>query len=143
MAISSAFPLMPWRDIQFDAYVSSANSKVKKVQPIDNTMDTVTHDATRSTYTHYQPPKNPELEKTAFENKLGKKLDEILNVHEDEMQTPASEYQVEIPSTSFGFNESTKDFFIRVQRGDILSQYPTDDMMRLKAYHKNLLDKLV
>ena len=39
-----------------------------------------------------------------------------------------------LTNLNFGFNNESKDFFVKVQRGDIENQYPTDEMMRLKAY---------
>ncbi len=34
---------------------------------------------------------------------------------------------------NFGFNSSSQDFFVRVERGNSENQYPTEDMMRVKA----------
>lgn len=42
--------------------------------------------------------------------------------------------EVVLSNQNFGFNDSSKDFFIKVTRGDAVNQYPTDDMMKLKAY---------
>lgn len=41
--------------------------------------------------------------------------------------------QVAITNLSFGFNNESKDFYIKVKRGDFEAQYPTDEMMKLKA----------
>lgn len=35
---------------------------------------------------------------------------------------------------NFGFNNDSHDFFVKAIRGEAENQYPTDDMMRLKAY---------
>ncbi|MEA3288570.1 MAG: flagellin [Campylobacterota bacterium] len=37
-----------------------------------------------------------------------------------------------LDNVKFGFNEETKEFFVRVTKGDIEYQYPTEDMFRLK-----------
>ena len=47
----------------------------------------------------------------------------------------AVQYQeVVLTNLNFGFNESSKDFYVRAIRGEVENQYPTDEMMRLKAY---------
>lgn len=35
---------------------------------------------------------------------------------------------------NFGFNSKSRDFFVRAVRGEAENQYPTDEMMRLKAF---------
>ena len=49
-------------------------------------------------------------------------------------QTTQAKYQVVLANTNFGFNDSSKDFYVKVERGNSENQYPTEDMMRLKAY---------
>lgn len=39
-----------------------------------------------------------------------------------------------ISNVNFGYNSQSKDFFVKVNRSDYFAQYPTDEMMRLKAY---------
>lgn len=47
-----------------------------------------------------------------------------------------SQYQeVVLTNLNFGFNDSSKDFYVKAIRGDSENQYPTDEMMRLKAYY--------
>ncbi|QOG12016.1 flagellin [Arcobacter sp. FWKO B] len=41
--------------------------------------------------------------------------------------------EVILDNVSFGFNKETKDFFVKVKKGNIEYKYPTDDMMKLKA----------
>jgi hypothetical protein len=40
--------------------------------------------------------------------------------------------EVMLDNVKFGFNENTKEFFVRVTKGDLEYQFPTEDMMRLK-----------
>ena len=47
--------------------------------------------------------------------------------------TSKSKYEVVLSNTNFGFNNSSQDFFVRVERGNSENQYPTEDMMRVKA----------
>jgi len=35
-------------------------------------------------------------------------------------------------NVEFGYNTDTKDFFVRITKGDAQYQYPTEDMMNLK-----------
>jgi hypothetical protein len=41
--------------------------------------------------------------------------------------------EVIIDNISFGFNLESEDFFIKLEKGDKIYKYPTDDMMRIKA----------
>jgi len=45
-----------------------------------------------------------------------------------------SKYEVVLTNTRFGYNNSSQDFFVRVERGAVENQYPTEEMMRVKAY---------
>jgi len=42
--------------------------------------------------------------------------------------------EVVLTNLNFGFNDKSNDFFVKAVRGEAENQYPTDDMMRLKAY---------
>ena len=46
----------------------------------------------------------------------------------------ASKYESLISNINFGYNRESKDFYIKVERGNVENQYPTEDMMRVKAY---------
>jgi hypothetical protein len=43
-----------------------------------------------------------------------------------------AENEVMLDNVKFGYNSGTKDFFVRITKGDIEYQYPTEDMMNLK-----------
>ena len=45
-----------------------------------------------------------------------------------------SKYEIVLSNTNFGYNNNSQDFFVRVERGKAENQYPTEDMMRVKAY---------
>jgi len=52
--------------------------------------------------------------------------------------------EVKLYNSDFGFNESSKDFFIKVARGSFVdNKYPTDDIMRLKSFLNNSKDSSV
>ncbi len=50
--------------------------------------------------------------------------------------------EVVLSNLNFGFNDASRDFFVKVTRGTAENKYPTDEMMRLKAYliHENKKD---
>lgn len=43
-------------------------------------------------------------------------------------------YEVTLTNTNFGFNDQSKDFFVKTVRGSAENQYPTEQMMRIKMY---------
>lgn len=45
--------------------------------------------------------------------------------------------EVILDNVKFGYNSETKDFFVRITKGNKEYQYPTEDMMNLK---KNLME---
>ena len=47
----------------------------------------------------------------------------------------ASRYESLISNINFGYNRESKDFYIKVERGNVENQYPTEEMMRVKAYY--------
>ncbi|BFU77708.1 hypothetical protein ALC152_09230 [Arcobacter sp. 15-2] len=48
-----------------------------------------------------------------------------------------AENEVMLDNVKFGYNSDTKDFFVRITKGSVEYQYPTEDMMNLK---KNLME---
>lgn len=42
--------------------------------------------------------------------------------------------EIILDNVRFGFNKKSQDFFVKVVRGDIEYKYPSDQMMKLKAY---------
>lgn len=48
--------------------------------------------------------------------------------------------EVVLDNVKFGYNTETKDFFVKVVRGDIEYKYPTEDMMKVKAHLNDLLN---
>ena len=49
-------------------------------------------------------------------------------------QDVAQYQEVALTNLNFGYNESSKDFYVKAVRGEAESQFPTDEMMKLKAY---------
>jgi hypothetical protein len=42
--------------------------------------------------------------------------------------------EVILDNVRFGFNKKSQDFFVKVVRGDMEYKYPSDQMMKLKAF---------
>ena len=42
--------------------------------------------------------------------------------------------EVVLDNVRFGYNKSSQDFFVKVTRGEAEYKYPTEDMMKVKAY---------
>lgn len=62
-----------------------------------------------------------------------KKGEETSEVKVDAVKL-AAKFEVLISNLNFGYNRESKDFYVKVERGNIENQYPTEDMMRVKAY---------
>jgi len=85
-----------------------------------------------------------EIEKT----KAVKEVDEKSKIIEDEQHKSAknksSESEVNeviLDNIKFGYNKSSKDFFVKVTRGDVEYKYPTEDMMKIKAHMLSVVEK--
>ncbi|MGB3749971.1 MAG: flagellin [Arcobacteraceae bacterium] len=46
--------------------------------------------------------------------------------------TEVADNEVMLDNVKFGYNSDTKDFFVRIIKGDMEYKYPTEDMMNLK-----------
>lgn len=42
--------------------------------------------------------------------------------------------EVILDNVKFGYNKSSKDFFVKITRGETEYKYPTEDMMKVKAF---------
>jgi len=47
-------------------------------------------------------------------------------------KSAVAENEVMLDNVKFGYNSDTKDFFVRIIKGDVEYKYPTEDMMNLK-----------
>lgn len=63
-----------------------------------------------------------------------KAADEVKETKRVEPSDISNYQEVTLTNLNFGFNDNSKDFFVRAVRGEAENQFPTDDMMRLKAY---------
>lgn len=70
---------------------------------------------------------------------LSKELAEIRKVQAKEKPN-AKPVEFVISNVNFGYNPESKDFYVKVNRSDYIAQYPTDEMMKLKAYLMHLAE---
>ena len=83
--------------------------------------------------------KNGEEAKEIAKDNLLKGIDESSSVNASKAKNvsaqEASQYQeVVLTNLNFGYNSSSQDFYVKAVRGESESQFPTDEMMRVKAY---------
>lgn len=75
-------------------------------------------------------------------NKLYKEninqADNLNNLISDKRISNKNFYEVTLTNLNFGFNNQSKDFYIKTVKGKIENQYPTEQMMRMKAYIMSL-----
>ncbi len=71
-------------------------------------------------------------EKTNNIENFSKELNKDLNKNNKNITSPM--YEANIYSQNFGFNQESKDFFIKVKRQNVELQYPTEQMMKMKIY---------
>ena len=57
-------------------------------------------------------------------------------------QSAEDKNEVILDNVRFGYNKSSKDFFVKVTRGEAEYKYPTEDMMKVKAYILQELESL-
>ena len=46
----------------------------------------------------------------------------------------ASKNEVILDNVKFGYNKDSKDFFVKITKSEAEYKYPTEDMMKMKAY---------
>ncbi|MFW0693046.1 hypothetical protein ACN091_02110 [Aliarcobacter butzleri] len=70
---------------------------------------------------------------------IQEKSKESSNVSQVQNQKLATsqKYEVLLTNTNFGYNVNSRDFFVKVERGKVENQYPTEQMMKMKAYIQN------
>ncbi|MFK2821980.1 hypothetical protein [Arcobacter sp. YIC-80] len=65
------------------------------------------------------------------------KAGETAQIEKAKNESATNSYEYVLTNMNFGFNDSSKDFFVRAQRGESQNQFPTEDMMKLKAFLMN------
>ena len=49
-------------------------------------------------------------------------------------QNGSDKNEVILDNVRFGYNKDSRDFFVKITRGEAEYKYPTEDMMKVKAY---------
>ena len=49
-------------------------------------------------------------------------------------ENTADKNEIILDNVKFGYNKSSKDFFVKITRGEAEYKYPTEDIMKVKAY---------
>ena len=73
-----------------------------------------------------------QLQEVVKEEFLG--TNESSEVQKTTSEVNKTQHEVVLTNMNFGYNDSSKDFYIRTARGNVENQYPTEDMMKLKSY---------
>ena len=86
-----------------------------------------------------------EIENSKVNN--SEKTQKVINVDEKNKVIQEDEYkkalgsgdttdknEIILDNVRFGYNKSSKDFFVKITRGDAEFKYPTEDIMKVKAY---------
>jgi uncharacterized FlaG/YvyC family protein len=107
---------------KIDQFTDNKALEIQKVQPSAKSSEISTGDAVQ------------QVQQEAISK--GKEVADTKKVETG--STASSKYEVVLSNTNFGFNESSKDFYVKVERGSTENQYPTQDMMRVKAYMLSL-----
>ena len=107
---------------KIDQFTDNKVLEVKKIQPSNKSSEITTEES-------IQQVKQEAISKD-------KEVSETKNI-EDKATTP-NKFEVVLSNTNFGYNSSSKDFYVKVERGNVENQYPTQDMMRTKAYLMSL-----
>ena len=80
--------------------------------------------------------------------KIGEVDDKNKVIQDDEYkksvgkQSLSDKNEVILDNVRFGYNKNSKDFFVKVTIGDAEYKYPTEDMMKVKAYILQELESL-
>ena len=94
-----------------------------------------------------------EIENSKVNN--SEKTQKVINIDEKNKVIQEDEYkkalgsgdttdknEIILDNVKFGYNKSSKDFFVKVTRGEAEYKYPTEDMMKVKAYILQELESL-
>ena len=107
---------------KIDQFSDNKALEVQKIQPSNKSSEITTQEAIQ------------QVQQEAISKE--KELTEAKKVGTN--STNSNKYEVVLSNTNFGYNDSSKDFYVKVERGSAENQYPTEEMMRVKAYMLSL-----
>lgn len=111
---------------KFEQFANFSQTKTEKVQQAHET-------SLLNEEVQNRNIQNPELVREMVQSKETKKVE----------PTVKEPLEFIISNVNFGYNEESKDFYVKVNRSDYFAQYPTDEMMRLKAYLMSLNEERI
>ena len=104
---------------KIDQYNDNKSLEIQKVQPSNSSSE-------------IKSKKNlEEIQKQAIVK--AKETSDVQDV-KNNTATASQKYEVVLANLNFGFNDASRDFYVKVTRGNTQNQYPTEDMMRIKAF---------
>ena len=104
---------------KIDQYNDNKSLEIQKVQPSNSSSE-------------IKSKKNlEEIQKQAIVK--AKETSDVQDV-KNNTATTSQKYEVVLANLNFGFNDASRDFYVKVTRGNTQNQYPTEDMMRIKAF---------
>jgi uncharacterized FlaG/YvyC family protein len=106
---------------KIDQFTDNKVLEVKKIQPSNKSSEITTDEAIKK-----------------VEQEGISKEKEVSETKKVEDKVTPNKFEVVLSNTNFGYNSSSKDFYVKVERGNTENQYPTQDMMRTKAYLMSL-----
>ena len=107
---------------KIDQFSDNKALEVQKIQPSNKSSEITTEEAIQ------------QVQQQAISKE--KELTETKKVGAN--STSSNKYEVVLSNTNFGYNDSSKDFYVKVKRGNIESQYPTEEIMKIKSFLQNL-----
>lgn len=107
---------------KIDQYSDNKALEIQKVQPSNNSSEIKTKDNLE------------EIQKQGIIK--AKETSETQDVKNNNV-VESQKHEVVLANLNFGYNDASRDFYVKVTRGKVESQYPTEDMMRIKAYLLN------
>lgn len=123
--ISSPFSsvTLPIRELQFDNYLRTQNYNAKIIDATNKSTTDINYKETL-------------IDSQKVDKSNNTNGNDIIqnNVDKSSNNTTIKPYEVLLSSTNFGFNSETNDFYVKVTRGNITNQYPTEDMMKFKIF---------
>lgn len=104
---------------KIDQFSDNKALEIQKVQPSNNSSEVKSKDSL------------DEIQKQSIE-----KAKETSDAQDVKNNTPtvSQKYEVVLANTNFGYNNASRDFYVKVTRGNSENQYPTEEMMKIKTF---------
>lgn len=108
---------------RINQYVDNNQLQIQQVQPSNKISGTSASDEN-----------NQVLRDSSLKGIANLSNEKISETKEVSSQKIAQYQEVALTNLNFGFNDSSRDFYVKAIRGEAQNQYPTDQMMKLKAF---------